>query len=166
MLFLLGMIAMNTVFWVGLHLGTAYAVTSVPRRLRERAFDYRKRWFRVSPAEMRLYRKIRLPAWKDRLPQYNRDFDKRSLPPEVTAEYLSEYLFITCQAETVHILIAVFGYASLLFCLLCEHPARNVPLFFALATVLGLCNLPFILTQRYNRCRLAGVLAHMSRPKA
>ncbi|MCB6365298.1 hypothetical protein LI291_03745 [Intestinibacillus massiliensis] len=163
MLFTLIMIAANTAFWVGLHFGTAFAFTSVPRRYRERLFAACRAFFRVSQVEMRFYRKIRLPEWKDRLPQYNRDFDKRGLPAEVTEGYLLEYRFITCQAEAVHYLIAALGYLSLLFCLACERPARNLPLFFGIATALGLCNFPFAMVQRYNRCRLDAVLARLRR---
>lgn len=160
--FTLVMIFVNTLFWIALHFGVAALVTTAPPlSFRRRWFDNSKRFFQVSRREMDFYRWIRLPKWKDRLPQYNDDFEKRHLSKEMTPSYVREFLFMTCQAEVVHYSIAVAGYLSMLFCLLCNDPVANLPLFFGIATFIGLCNMPFALIQRYNRYRLARVMAQM-----
>ena len=107
---------------------------------------------------MRWYRRIGLPKWKDRLPQFNNDFDKRRLRKKLSAAYLEEFIFNTCRAEVIHTGIALLGYLSLLFCLLCDDPAGNLLLFAAIATVIAVCNLPFSMIQRYNRSRLEKLL--------
>ena len=151
----------NTVFWLALHFGVAELLTHLPAGLRRRLFDWNRPFFRVSAREMAFYRRIRLPRWKDRLPQFNPEFDKRHLDPSPTPAYLREFLEVTCHAELIHELIALLGFLSLFFCLLCAHPLNWLPLFFWIALFIGLCNLPFAAIQRYNRCRLLRLLTRM-----
>ena len=129
---------LNTVFWTALHFGTAELVAHLPLDVQ--------------------YRRLRLPRWKDRLPQFNPEFDKRHLAASLTPAYLREFLGVTCHAEIIHELIALLGFFSLFFCLLCERPLDWLPLFFLIALFIGLCNLPFAAIQRYNRYRLLRLL--------
>lgn len=149
---------LNTAFWLGLHFGFAGLLTHLPQALQQRWFDCRRPRFAVGAGEMRWYRRIGLPKWKDRLPQFNSDFDKRHLRKKLSAAYLEEFIFNTCRAEVIHMGIALLGYLSLLFCLLCSDPVGNLPLFAAIATVIAVCNLPFVMIQRYNRSRLEKLL--------
>lgn len=149
---------LNTAFWLGLHFGFAGLLTHLPQAVQQKWFDHRRARFAVSAGEMRQYRRIGLPRWKDRLPQFNNDFDKRHLRKELSTAYLEEFIFNTCRAEVIHTGIALLGWLSLLFCLLCDDPAGNLPLFAAIAAVIGLCNLPFSMIQRYNRSRLERLL--------
>lgn len=149
---------LNTAFWLGLHFGFAGLLTHLPREVQRRWFDHRRTRFIVGAGEMRWYRRIGLPRWKDRLPQFNSDFDKRHLRKSLSAGYLEEFIFNTCRAEVIHTGIALLGWLSLLFCLLCDDPAGNLPLFAAIAAAIGLCNLPFSMIQRYNRSRLERLL--------
>ena len=110
---------------------------------------------------MAFYRRIRLPRWKDRLPQFNSEFDKRHLAVSPTPAYLRKFLEVTCHAEMIHELIALLGFLSLFFCLLCEQPLNWLPLFWGIALFIGLCNLPFAAIQRYNRFRLVRLLRRM-----
>ena len=103
---------------------------------------------------------LRIHKWKDRLPQFNLEFDKRHLATPSPA-YLRQFLEVTCHAEVIHELIALLGFLSLFFCLLCEHPQDWLPLFFGIALFIGLCNLPFAAIQRYNRFRLVRLLRRM-----
>lgn len=148
----------NTAFWVGLHFGFAGLLTHLPQTVQRKWFDPRRSRFVVSAGEMRWYRRIGLPKWKDRLPQFNNDFDKRHLRKSLSAEYLEEFIFNTCRAEVIHTGIALLGWLSLLFCLLCDDPLGNLPLFAVIAAVLCFGNLPFAMIQRYNRSRLEKLL--------
>ena len=152
---------LNTVFWFALHFGTAELLTHLPAETQRRLFDWNRPFFRVSEREMALYRRLRLPRWKDRLPQFNPEFDKRHLAAVPTPAYLRQFLEVTCHAEIIHELIALLGFLSLFFCLLCEHPLDWLPLFFGIALFIGLCNLPFAAIQRYNRFRLVRLLGRM-----
>ena len=148
---------LNTAFWFALHFGIAELLTHLPAETQRRLFD----WNRVSEREMALYRRLRLPRWKDRLPQFNPEFDKRHLAVSPTPAYLRKFLEVTCHAEMIHELIALLGFLSLFFCLLCEQPLNWLPLFLGIALFIGLCNLPFAAIQRYNRFRLVRLLRRM-----
>lgn len=152
---------LNTAFWFALHFGIAELLTSLPAGIRRRLFDWNRPFFRVSEREMAFYRRIRLPRWKDRLPQFNSEFDKRHLAVSPTPAYLRKFLEVTCHAEMIHELIALLGFLSLFFCLLCEQPLNWLPLFWGIALFIGLCNLPFAAIQRYNRFRLVRLLRRM-----
>lgn len=116
---------LNTAFWVGLHFGTAGAVCALPKDVQTRWFDPNRRFFTVSDWEMRVFRKIGLPKWKDRLPQFNPEFDKRHLKSGRDTAYLDRFLFITCRAEVIHYVIGVLGWVSLTFCLLAPTGRRG-----------------------------------------
>ena len=152
---------LNTAFWFALHFGIAELLTSLPAGIRRRLFDWNRPFFRVSEREMAFYRRILLPRWKDRLPQFNSEFDKRHLAVSPTPAYLRKFLEVTCHAEMIHELIALLGFLSLFFCLLCEQPLNWLPLFWGIALFIGLCNLPFAAIQRYNRFRLVRLLRRM-----
>lgn len=151
----------NIVFWFALHFGIAELLTSLPTETQRRLFDWNRPFFRVSEREMAFYRRIRLPRWKDRLPQFNPEFDKRHLAVSPTPAYLRKFLEVTCHAEMIHELIALLGFLSLFFCLLCEQPLNWLPFFFGIALFIGLCNLPFAAIQRYNRFRLLRLLSRV-----
>ena len=122
---------LNTAFWFALHFGIAELLTHLPAETQRRLFDWNRPFFRVSEREM------------------------------ATPAYLREFLEVTCHAEVIHELIALLGFLSLFFCLLCEHPQDWLPLFFGIALFIGLCNLPFAAIQRYNRFRLVRLLRRM-----
>ena len=152
---------LNTAFWFVLHFGIAELLTSLPTETQRCLFDWNRPFFRVSEREMAFYRRIRLPRWKDRLPQFNSEFDKRHLAVSPTPAYLRKFLEVTCHAEMIHELIALLGFLSLFFCLLCERPLDWLPLFWGIALFIGLCNLPFAAIQRYNRFRLLRLLSRV-----
>ena len=66
---------LNTAFWFALHFGIAELLTRLPAETQRRLFDWNRPFLRVSEREMALYRRLRLPRWKDRLPQFNPEFD-------------------------------------------------------------------------------------------
>ena len=116
----------------------------------------------VSDWEMRFFRKIGLPKWKDRLPQFNPEFDKRHLKSGRDTAYLDRFLFITCRAEVIHYVIGVLGWVSLVFCLLSADRTAWLIRYAVIALAIQLANLPFAWIQRYNRKRLLSVRKRLS----
>jgi len=153
----------NTLFWVLLHFGVAFLFMKLPENIRLRLCNSKKRFFIVSEKEIRFYKKIRLPKWKDKLPQHNKGFDKRNLPSTISKEYLELFVNVTCQAETVHYAIIPLGYFSVFFSSLTHNPAHWFLIFILIATIIGACNVLFSLIQRYNRFRLEKLLLTMSK---
>jgi len=152
--------AINTLFWVFLHFGVAFIFVRIPEKYRLRIYN-NKSFFTVSQREIRFYKKIGLPKWKDRLPQYNKGFNKRNLSNEISKEYLESFIIATYQAETVHYIIIPLGYLSVFFALLTSN--RDYTIFIVIATFIGMCNLVFSLIQRYNRFRLERLLANLKK---
>ena len=148
---------LNTAFWFGLHFGVAGAVCALPQAVQTRWFDPDRRFFTVSDREMRVFRKIGLPKWKDRLPQFNPEFDKRHLAAGRDPAYIDRFLFITCRAEVIHYIIGVLGWVSLAFCLFSENQTAWLVRYAGIALFIQLANLPFAWIQRYNRKRLLRV---------
>ena len=111
---------------------------------------------------MRVFRKIGLPKWKDRLPQFNPEFDKRHLKSGRDTAYLDRFLFITCRAEVIHYVIGVLGWVSLTFCLLSADRTAWLIRYAVIALAIQLANLPFAWIQRYNRKRLLSVRKRLS----
>jgi len=147
---------LNTVFWVSLHFGVAFFFKIMPESFKLRVFNNKRKIFIVSEKEMRFYKKIRLPKWKDKLPQFNDGFNKRHLPDKISKDYLELFINVTCQAEAVHYAIILLGYFSLFFTLLTKN--KYIWIFIIIATFIGICNLVFSLIQRYNRFRLEKLL--------
>ncbi len=153
----------NIAFWLVVFYGTAGAIVALPKKWQKKLFDSNHRFFTVSEREMRFYRKIRLPKWKDKLPQHNVDFDKRHLAKDITKDYLVKYIFVTCRAEIIHYVTGLVGYISLLFSLLSENIEYWRDVYFTIATAMMIGNLPFSMIQRYNRYRLKRLFAKLNK---
>jgi glycosyl-4,4'-diaponeurosporenoate acyltransferase len=155
-MFTLVITIINIIFWNALHFGVAFIITHLPQSFQDKLFYYKNNFFIVKDFEIKFYKKINLPKWKDKLPQYNVDFNKKNLEKTLTIDYLKQFIFITCRAEIIHISIAILGYISLLFCFVTS--LDYFWLFFWIATIVGFGNIPFCLIQRFNRYRLVKTL--------
>ena len=141
--------------WLGIHAVTGYAAYRLPlRRLQ------RDGWLlRLRPIEDggRLYERLGIRRWKDRLPEagalFGGGISKRRLPS--TAEGgLRRFAAETRRAELAH--WAAMAAGPLFF--LWNPPAVGVVMVLYAIVV----NAPFIAIQRYNRARLDRVLARTS----
>jgi len=149
---------LNTFFWFFLHFGVAFLFMRIPEKIRLRVFNNKKKFFIVSKKEIWFYKKIYLTKWKDKLPQYNKGFNKRNLSEKISKEYLDLFINVTCQAEMVHYIIIPLGYLSVFFALLTNNPKYYFFIFLLIATFIGILNLLFTFIQRYNRFRLDKLL--------
>lgn len=153
----------NIVFWLVVFYGTAGIIVALPEKWQKKLFDSNRRFYHVSEREMQFYRKIKLPKWKDKLPQHNADFEKRHLAKDITLEYLAKYIFVTCRAEIIHYVTGIVGYISLLFSFLSENIEYWFEVYFTVATAMMVGNIPFSMIQRYNRYRLKRLLERMNK---
>lgn len=126
-----------------------------------------RRWFRWDrfpyrccawEREGRIYERLGIRRWKDRLPDKSKHTKRtftKTMVGHTDPVQLTRFLQETCVAELVHwclMLMAVYMYF-------------HVPTTFgAVASMLyGLSNLPFIMIQRYNRPRLCRILRTVRR---
>lgn len=106
--------------------------------------DYRKKWYRVGKLEMKLYQKLKVKKWKNKMPTYSADtFD-------ISKHTWEEILQATCQSELVHELNAFFSFlpivASLWF--------GTFWVFFITSSLGAAFDWMFVMMQRFNRARI------------
>ena len=86
------------------HFAMRLLTGSVVNLLLKNRVDYRRRWFRVSAMEQKLYKKLRVKKWKSQMPTYDPSrFDPKLHSWEEIAQAM-------CQAELVHEVIIVFSF--------------------------------------------------------
>jgi len=146
------------IFWLAIHFGVTLLLTELPQGFRKRIFNSKNKFFKVSKKEMSFYKKIHLPQWKDKLPQFNSRFNKRELPETITDEYIEEFIYVTCKAESIHYTAIILGYLSLFLTPLTPNVDFWLPVHTFFTFVALFCNLPFSMIQRYNRRRLLNFL--------
>lgn len=145
-------IAVSSLMWVviGFVTGWHYHRRPAPRfavdnwLTRPRDFEAGGRWYQ---------RRLRIRAWKDKLPEkgdfFRGGFSKRHLTDRSTP-HLERFVAETRRAEMVHWSNLAAGPVFLIWC---------PPLLGGFMIVFGVvAHLPFIAVQRYNRERLTAIL--------
>ncbi len=119
--------------------------------------------FRPFPAERegKLYERIAIRHWKDRMPDMSR-LCRRIMPSkqlnagdssDITR--LDAMIAETCVAELVHALLSILGFGCVLI--------RRSAVGWLIACLYALGNLPYIFIQRYNRPRLVRLRERLAR---
>ena len=102
------------------------------------------RWFQPLPFEEKLYRKLRVAAWKKYLPSYR---------PELFSmkeKSLNEIAQAMCQAEIVHEIIIPLSFVPV-----CTIEYFGSAAVFIITSLLAACfDLLFVILQRFNRPRI------------
>lgn len=117
------------------------------------AQDPAKKWYRLRPWEATLYKRLKVKAWKNRLPTYAPD----SFSPRLHS--WEEIERASCHAELVHeanCLVSFFPvFAALWF--------GELPVFLITSLLAGAFDLLFVIVQRYNRSRIDRIFRKMKR---
>ena len=150
---------LNTAFWLVLHFGTGLFFSYLPKKIQLKLYDYTRSYYKVSDKEKQILSVLKVSRWKDALPQFNMLFDKSTIG-NISAEHIQAFIRETCKAEIVHLSIAVLGFLSLLFPVTLND-MEYFPLYLCIAVFIALCQLPFVLIQRYNRPRLLRLLKRL-----
>ena len=125
-------------FWMRLIVGWIY-----DRTLRNHV-NYRRKWFQVSKAEQRLYRKLNVRQWKNRMPTYDASaFDRSRHSWEEIAQ-------ATCQSELVHETIMVLSFLPVI----AHRWFGALPVFLITSVLAAGFDSLFVILQRYNRPRI------------
>jgi glycosyl-4,4'-diaponeurosporenoate acyltransferase len=146
-----GLVVVNTLAWLLIHLGVAGLGTQIPsQRFNPASWLFRqRRWERGG----RFYEKMfAIKTWKPLLPDgaalFKSGFRKKRIR-ERGADYLNRFSIETCRSEAVHWI--VLGSSLLFF----SWNSWGVGL--AMVAYGMVANLPCILAQRYNRLRLTAI---------
>ena len=125
------------------------------RLLPKRLFDWERPPFRLFAWEREgaAYNVLGVRRWKEKLPDMSRIFPKlmpsKRLPRDMTPENLELMIRETCVAEWIHGLLCIAGFG-------CVFIWKRWG--WVISVVYFLCNVPFIIIQRYNRPKLIRIL--------
>ncbi len=115
--------------------------------------DYRRPWYEQKPWEASLYERLRVKAWKGRIPAYDPGlFDPRMHSWDKIAQAM-------CQAELVHETIVVLSFlpiaASVWF--------GETGVFIVTSVLAAGMDMVFVIVQRYNRPRIIRIIEREKR---
>ena len=128
----------------GYHLGIRLIVGTLFNLFMKNRADYTKKWYRVKAWEKKLYAKLKVKKWKNKMPTYDIDaFD-------ASRHSWDEIAQASCQSELVHETDIVLSFVPIIFSI--WFGSLSV---FIITSVLGaLFDLMFVIMQRYNRPRI------------
>ena len=115
--------------------------------------DYTRPRYRPLPFEEKLYKKLKVRLWKDRLPTYMPAYF------DIKNKSLEDILQAMCQAETVHLIILPLSFLPLLAAI----PFGALPVFLITSMAAAAIDLAYVILQRYNRPRLLKVLQRQNK---
>lgn len=115
--------------------------------------NYRNFWFRVSPGEERLYRRLKVNRWKNKLPTN----DPATFDPKL--HNWDEIAQTTCQAEVVHELNLVLSFVPVL----AAKYVGGLWAFVLTSTAAAMVEAVFVMMQRYNRGRITRLVDRQRR---
>ena len=145
----LGITAMTVCY----HFTIRLVIGNVTDAIMRNEADWRKPWFRQRGFEEKLYRKLKVKRWKDRMPTV----DKNAFALE--KQPIERIIGATCQAEIVHELDIIASLAAILFAI----PFGNLWVFVVTSVLGAAFDMVFVIIQRYNRPRLLRALKRRSR---
>lgn len=110
--------------------------------------DDTKNWYQVRGWEQKLYDRLHVKAWKNKMPTYNPElFD-------ISKHSWEEIVQAMCQSELVHETNVVFSFVPLVFTVW----FGNFAVFLLTSLVSAAFDLMFVMIQRYNRPRIQRII--------
>ena len=135
------------------HILMRSAVANTCNAIMHNHADCRSRWFRVTDREQRLYRRLRVKQWKNKVPTY----DPESF--NVRTHSWDEIAQTTCQSEVVHETNICLSYLPAIL----ARWTGGVRLQLAAAVFATAVESCFVMIQRYNRGRILKLMDRQAR---
>lgn len=136
----LGITAMTVCYHFTIRLVIGNLVDAVMRN----EADWRKPWFRERKFEEKLYKRLKVKRWKDRMPTFDESVFSIEKQP------IERVIGATCQSEIVHELDVIASLAAILFTI----PFGELWVFLITSVLGTIPDIMFVIMQRYNRPRL------------
>ena len=112
--------------------------------------DYTMSSYQVSNFQNRIYNKLNVKKWKNRMPTYDASlFD-------VKVHSLQEIVQAMCQAELVHEMIVVLSFVPIV----AGFWFGAYPVFVITSALAAMLDLMFVMVQRYNRQRVIKLMKY------
>ena len=140
-------------------------MATIARLLPAKCADYTKRIYHVRVEEKKIYEKLKIRRWKDKIPEIGHftGFRKNKLVNPQSVEYVDRFLLESCYGELGHFL-ALFAGCAVLF--LKTLSSVWVALAIPVAIVNFFLNLLPIFTLRYNSYKLVVLKKSLLKKKA
>ncbi len=136
------------------HFAMRLVVGLVVNRFIKKPVNYKADWFLLRRWEPKVYRKLGIRRWKNKLPTYYpQDFSIRN-------HSVQELLQTMCIAEIGHELMIVLSFVPLLLSIW----FGTFAVFLITSLCAGMVDLVFVLIQRYNRNRLVKIAERKGMP--
>lgn len=117
-------------------------------RIFKNGINYKNRWFSPKKFEQRLYKKLHVHKWKEKVPTFDPEqFD-------IEQHTFDEIISSMCVAEIVHEVIFVFALLPIVLSI----PFGEFWVFFVTSFFSAAFDLIFVILQRYNRPRVIRLL--------
>ena len=151
-------IAYNGIFYLlciifaiaGYHLFVHLAIGHIVNFILKNDVDYNKKWFLEKPFEDKLYKKLKVRNWKDKIPTFYPDtFSLQNNAPD-------KILKVMCQSEVVHAIIVILSFVPILYAFYINLPYKW--LFIISSLMSATFDTCLVIMQRYNRPRIRRML--------
>ena len=133
----------------GYHFAVRLGVGAVFDRFMGNRADCSKGWYQVRPWENRLYERIKIKKWKDKMPTFHPDTFS---PKEHTWDQIAQAM---CQSELVHETNILMSFLPLL----AGRWVGAFPVFLVTSLAGAGFDLLLVMMQRYNRPRILRLAA-------
>lgn len=111
--------------------------------------NYHAKWFQITKAEQKLYERMKVKKWKNKMPTYNPScFDNRIHSWDEIAQAM-------CQAELVHEVIVILSFVPIL----ASIPFGALEVFVITSILAAGFDTMFVMMQRYNRPRIVKLIS-------
>ena len=149
-----------SVLFTALEFGLDALIACLTRMLSAKAVDPFKRVYRVAKWEKKLYRKLGIVKWKDKIPEAGAllvGFGKSKVLDFHNSEYLMTFMRESVYAEIMHVVSAVAGFVFPILCLLVPNGGWLVRMALPVALVNFVLQVLPVMVQRYVRPQLMSV---------
>lgn len=126
------------------HVSVRLLVGAILHARYHNCMDYNREWFQPHPFEEKLYKKLKVKQWKNRMPTY----DPGSFSLKESS--LTEIAQATCQSEIDHEINVIISFLPLFLVLM----LGSFWAFFITSLSAALYDLTFVIIQRFNRPRI------------
>lgn len=107
-------------------------------------FDYNKKYFQERPLEKKLYKKLKVKSWKNKMPTFIPSFFN------LECNSLEKIAGAMCEAEVVHTIIVIFSFLPILATIF----FGSFWVFFITSFLSAIFDMMFVILQRFNRPRI------------
>lgn len=111
----------STLLWFMLTFGVVVVATFLIAFLASlfpiKFYNQNRKIFHVFKFEKRLYEKLGIKKWKDKIPELGKQlsgFDKHSLENPNNPEYINRFLIETCKGSFLHVISIIYSILSIL----------------------------------------------------